>query len=126
MPDWKRTEPKIAALLGGVRVPVCGRARGDQPDIKLRWLSVKVKHRKIIPAWLLEALGQAKVATAGNQLPIAVLHQHGDKYADSLIVIRIRDLYAFIGKEELLDVLDFPYHDEQEEKHGSTYEPTYA
>ncbi len=35
MPDkrWKATERRITALLGGKRVRVSGRGRGDQPDI---------------------------------------------------------------------------------------------
>ncbi len=30
---WKRTERNIAGLIGGERVPVSERQRGDQPDI---------------------------------------------------------------------------------------------
>ncbi len=31
-PAWERTERRIAALLGGTRVPVTGRQRGNAPD----------------------------------------------------------------------------------------------
>ena len=34
---WKATERRIAALLGGRRVPVSGRGRGDQPDVAHPW-----------------------------------------------------------------------------------------
>ncbi len=42
---WKATERKIAALLGGRRVPVSGRGRGDAPDIARPWLALEVKDR---------------------------------------------------------------------------------
>ncbi len=35
MPDtrWKATERRVATVLGGKRVPVSGRGRGDAPDV---------------------------------------------------------------------------------------------
>ncbi len=41
MPDkrWKATERRVAALLGGRRVPVSGRGRGDAPDIAHPWFA---------------------------------------------------------------------------------------
>jgi hypothetical protein len=32
--DWKQAERRIADLLGGQRIPVTGRQRGDTPDIE--------------------------------------------------------------------------------------------
>ena len=46
MKDWKACERKVAALLGGKRVPVSGRARGHSPDIEHERLSIEVKSRK--------------------------------------------------------------------------------
>ena len=57
---WKATERRIAALLGGRRVPVSGRGRGDAPDIAHPWLALEVKDRATLPAWLLDALDQAE------------------------------------------------------------------
>jgi len=58
MPDRRReyTERRIAALLGGARVPVGGRGRGDQPDVRHPWLSIECKDRIAPPAWLPDAL----------------------------------------------------------------------
>jgi len=56
---WKNTERGIARLLGGERVPVSGRQRGDVPDVKHACLSIECKHRKALLAWLYEALDQA-------------------------------------------------------------------
>jgi hypothetical protein len=41
--DWKQAERKIAAILGGRRIPVSGRGLGDAPDIEHLVLSVEVR-----------------------------------------------------------------------------------
>lgn len=40
---WKRNERRIADLLGGRRVPITGRARGDVPDIDHAAFSIECK-----------------------------------------------------------------------------------
>jgi hypothetical protein len=50
MKSWKVCERRIAVELGGCRVPVSGRARGDNPDIEHPTLSIEVKSRKRLPA----------------------------------------------------------------------------
>lgn len=96
---WKRTERAIAKRMGGRRVPVSGRA--GQPDIAHPWLSVEVKHRRRLPQWLLQAVRQAEQAARPGQLPIAVLHQHGQRYGDSLVVLRLKAFEEWHG--EVLD-----------------------
>lgn len=91
MTTWKHVERELARLLGGRRVPVTGRQRGSAPDIEHPWLSLEVKHRKTIPRWLLDALAQAEASKRDGQLPVAILHQHRMEYADSLVVVRLRD-----------------------------------
>ncbi|HET8626734.1 MAG TPA: hypothetical protein VFL91_04915 [Thermomicrobiales bacterium] len=86
---WKATERKVAALLGGQRVPVSGRGRGDAPDVRHPWLSIEVKDRAALPVWLLDALAQAEAAAAPDQLAVAVLHRAGRHHADSLVVLRL-------------------------------------
>ena len=93
MKSWKTCERQIAVLLGGRRVPVTGRSRGDAPDVEHPTLSVEVKSRKRIPAWLEEAMAQAEAAAKQPQLPIAVLHQDGRRYQDALVVLRLKDFY---------------------------------
>ncbi len=99
MPEkpWKRTERKVAARLGGRRVPVTGRSRGDAPDVAHDWLSVEVKHRRRLPAWIEDALRQAEAAARDGQLPVAVLHQRGRRHAEDLVVLRLRDFEAWFG-----------------------------
>ncbi len=88
---WKATERRIAALLGGTRVPVSGRGRGDQPDIAHPWLSLEVKDRATLPAWLLAALDQAEASATADRLPVAVLHRAGDRHDQALVVLRLAD-----------------------------------
>ncbi len=101
MPErrWKATERRIAALLGGARVPATGRQRGDAPDLRHRWLSVEVKDRATLPAWLLDALAQAEASAAPHQLPIAVLHEAGQRHDRALVVLRLADFVEWFGDD---------------------------
>jgi hypothetical protein len=100
MTDWKRTERPVAAALGGQRVPVTGRARGDVPDVAHEWLAVEVKHRRTLPAWLWAALQQARSSAHNGQLPIVVLHEHGQRHADDMVLLRLADWCAWFGDAE--------------------------
>jgi hypothetical protein len=95
---WKRTERQIAGLIGGQRVPVTGRARGDAPDIAHERFSVEVKERAQLPGWLHDAMAQAVAAARGEQLPVAILHERGQRYRECYAVIRLADL-AGLAKE---------------------------
>jgi hypothetical protein len=69
--DWKACGRRIAELLSGVRVPVTGRQRGAAAGVEHPTLSIEVKSRKSLPAWLLDALEQAQVASENGRLPVA-------------------------------------------------------
>ncbi len=88
-PAWKRTERRVAALLGGRRVPITGRQRGDVPDVSHPLWSVEVKHRQTLPGWLCEAVEQSQAAAMPGQIPIAVIHEHGRPYAAALVVMTL-------------------------------------
>lgn len=94
---WKKAERRVAAILGGQRVPVSGRSRGNQPDVEHPRLSIEVKHRASLPAWLLDALAQAEAAARDGKLPVVVLHESGSRYDEAVCVIRLDDLRRFIG-----------------------------
>lgn len=93
--SWKASERAVANVLGGRRVPVTGRARGDVPDVAHRWLSIEVKSRESLPKWLLEAMSQARAAAGISQLPIVVLHEVGTRHANDLVVLRLADFTAW-------------------------------
>lgn len=96
--SWKRTERRVAELLGGVRVPVSGRQRGATPDVEHPTLSIEIKSRKSLPAWLIDALEQAQAASENGRVPVAILHQDRKQYADCLCVLRLED-FASLLKE---------------------------
>ena len=94
MKDWKACERRVAELLGGKRVPVSGRTRGDCPDVEHPTLSIECKSRKKLPAWLEDAMKQAEACARDGQLPLIVLHQDGQRYQDALIVMRLKNLFT--------------------------------
>ncbi len=98
---WKRTERRIAAELGGQRVPVTGRSRGDAPDIAHDRFGIEIKERGAVPAWLHDAMAQAVAAATGDRIPVAVLHERGQKYRDCYALIRLADLAALASGGDL-------------------------
>ena len=99
MKNWKTCECKIAALLGGERVPVSGRGRGHSPDIRHEDLSMEVKNRKRLPAWLEYAMKQAEASAQEGQLPLVILYQDGQRYQEALVVMRLKRLVQQQGDE---------------------------
>lgn len=97
---WKDSERAIAAAIGGKRVPVTGRGRGDAPDIAHPWLAVEVKHRASLPGWLTGALAQAVASKRGDQLPVAIIHEAGKRHTENLIVLRQKDFVLWFGDVE--------------------------
>ena len=96
--SWKRTEREVAARLGGKRVPVSGRARGDVPDIAHPLFAVEVKHTSRMPALLLKAMAQAKAAVRGEQVPLVVLHEAGKRHTGDFVVLRLEDFEGLCGE----------------------------
>jgi len=94
---WKATERAIASRIGGERVPVSGRQRRDQPDVRHDWLAVEVKHRRSIPQWLTTALKQAHAAVRGDQLPVAIIHRHGARHTEDIVCLRLADFVQWFG-----------------------------
>lgn len=95
--QWKATERAVAKRLGGRRVPITGRQRGDAPDVAHEHLSVEVKHRANLPLWLHDAMSQAMAAARAGQLPLVVLHQAGQRHDNDYVVIRMRDYTEWYG-----------------------------
>ncbi len=95
--DWKQVERRIAAILGGRRIPVSGRGQGDNPDLEHPRLSVEVKAHASFPVWLESALKQAELSATDGKTPIAVLHPDRARYADALVVCRLSDFAELVG-----------------------------
>jgi hypothetical protein len=106
--DWKQAERRIAAILGGERVPVSGRGRGCAPDIEHPALSVEVKTRAKLPAWIEDAMRQAEAASEvdarhfdlPHRTPITVLHNDRKPYRDALVLIRLSEFSDLVQSLE--------------------------
>lgn len=99
--SFKGTERAVAKLLNGQRH---GHLGGR--DIDAGWLSAEVKHRQDLPAWLLAAMRQAEGHAQPGQLAVVILHQHGDRHADNLVVMRLAEFQARLGEQpEIAEVL---------------------
>lgn len=95
---WKQAERELAEYVGGRRVPVTGRARGDVPDIEHPWLSIEAKSWSAMPERVVSALLQAEAANAtGTKLPVALIHGNGDRYGRALVVMRLEDFRDWFG-----------------------------
>ncbi len=100
--QWKSTERAVAKRLGGRRVPITGRQRGDVPDVQHSWLSIEVKHRKTIPAWLHDAMAQAVAAQRDGQLPIVCVHKAGARHDEDIVCVRMKDFVEWFGGDDEL------------------------
>jgi len=95
---WKRHERSVAKALGGQRVPVNGRA--GNPDVAHPLLAIECKERRSLPRWIEEAMAQAEKAATDGRLPVAVLHQAGERRGKDLVLLRLADfkrLLAVVG-----------------------------
>jgi hypothetical protein len=92
--SWKAVERAIAKELGGVRVPITGRQRGDVPDVSHPDLGLEVKAWRHLPARVNEAMEQAEAASRNGQLPLAVIHEDHRGYGRSLAVMRLSEFQA--------------------------------
>jgi len=59
---------------------------------------VEVKHRAKLPNWLHNASAQATASAHDGKLPLVVLHQAGSRYADSFVVVKMRDWIDWYGQ----------------------------
>ena len=96
MKDWKACERRVAELLGGKRVPVSGRTRGDCPDIEHPTPSIECKSRKKLPIWIENAMRQAEASARDGRLPVVVLHQDHRPYTESLVLLRLSDFAVYL------------------------------
>ena len=78
--SWKTSERRMAAILGGQRVPVTGRARGSTPDIEGvtvagRRLAIEHKYgARLLSSRIVQALAQAEAAMRSEyDVPVVTL-----------------------------------------------------
>lgn len=105
MTAWKATERFVAEQLGGRRVPITGRQRGDAPDIDHPIYSIEVKRRSAplaFPRWLQTAFEQADAANPGHKKPLVVVeHAHGrGRLKDHYVLMRLPDFLDLTAPRE--------------------------
>jgi hypothetical protein len=88
---WKAVEQRVAEYIGGKRVPVTGRTRGDAPDIEHNWLCPEVKYKQKLPNWIHDAMDQAVKSARPRQLPCVFLCEKGKSVGDYYMVVRAKD-----------------------------------
>ena len=59
-----------------------------KPGEKTLW-SVEAKHRNKLANYITKGMLQAEMQAAKDQIPVLGLHQKGDKYEESYIVMRV-------------------------------------
>jgi len=91
---WKANERAIARRLGGQRV---GNRGSNTEDVAHPWLSIEVKSRRVLPAWLVAAVAQARRNASAGRLPLVVLHQVGRRHDDDLVLLTLADFEAWFG-----------------------------
>src|SRR5690606_6113413 len=108
----KQAERSIASRLGGTRVPVTGRQRGDAPDIEHPTLSIEVKavgkgKRPLITERLKDALDQARAASdemfrrdKRARTPVVVVQQTNNSgRREHYVVLSLEDFIEVAGLE---------------------------
>ncbi len=93
---WKEHERRTARRLSGVRNGNRGTATSD---VDAGPFAVECKSRKEIPAWLLDAMAQAR-RNAGDRVPIVVLHQVGQHSDNDLVVMRMADFQSIAANRQ--------------------------
>ena len=97
MPDktWKAVERRIAAAHGTQRTGPTGRLG---PDAVTEWLVIQVKHRKVLPQWMGDALRTIRSQAQPGQLGIVVAHEQGDR--DSWVIMSHKDFVDWFGGQK--------------------------
>ena len=90
---WKNTEREWSRWLGGERVPVTGRQRGDVPDIRHPNFSVEVKAGNVLSVRLQQGMKQAEAALKEGQMALlCVSHtQKGKRDRNHMVVMPLVD-----------------------------------
>lgn len=103
--SWKAAERRIAQFFpnGRRRGADFRGEQGGKTDIIAPGWSIEVKQSKRPTFGLMcEAVAQAERNRVNPaDIPVAVVHRQGDRYSDSLVIMRLEEFVAhFIGQTE--------------------------
>ncbi len=89
MSRWKSEERRVAAALGGTRLPNTGTG---QCDVRAGRYAIQVKARESLPAWLTGAVEQAERDADAGEIPVVVLSEVSQgRKARRLVVMALDD-----------------------------------
>lgn len=91
---WKAIELRFAKAMGGQRAGATG---FGSPDILHPLFAPEVKHRKTLPVLVKDAMAQAVRNAPAGKLPMVILHEHGQRMNDALVVVRFGDWAEWFG-----------------------------
>ena len=98
---WKQHERAWAELLGGKRVPVSGRQRGDQPDVAHPDYSIECKAGAVLSTRVLDGMEQAIAAMKDGQIPLVCISNRkkgGQNTSAKYVLIRAEDFVDLISR----------------------------
>ncbi len=100
----KEHERATAKALGGKRTGPLGKA---SVDVAHPLWAIECKERaKPHPAYVVEALAQARGSALEGQVPIAVFHHLGDLHSNDLVVMRLGDFADLHGQAQLPEAVN--------------------
>lgn len=103
---WKGAERRVAADLGGTRVPVTGIDR-DGADVVTPLFHVQVKLRKALPAWLWGWLdGIRGDAKPHGKVGLLILKKPRQRDCEGLVVLAYGDFVELCGTPPAQDAVD--------------------
>ena len=95
MSNWKNFERRVAAKLGGKRIPITGR---QCLDIDHPILDIECKYRKNLPVWLFkDAWGQANT---GSGIPVIAV---GEYNSSNIFTITSIDTLVMLMEPDIIE-----------------------
>lgn len=91
---WKEHERRVAARLDSKRNGNRGTATAD---IDTPLWAVECKSRRELPAWLLDAMTQARRNAGDGQTALVCLHQVGQRSDKDIVCMSLADFTAWAG-----------------------------
>ena len=94
---WKGFERRVAADLGGKRIPVTGVGR-DAADVVTPMFHIQVKLRNSLPSWLWGWLSGICMDAEAGKIGVLILKRPGERDTEGLVVMRYGDFVDLHGK----------------------------
>ena len=95
MSNWKNFERRVAAKLGGKRIPITGR---KGLDIDHPTLDIECKYRKQLPAWLFK--NAWRQANEGAGIPVIAV---GEYNSSNIFTITSIDTLVMLMEPDIIE-----------------------